>query len=149
MEKRRGLNITRYDEEDIFSMSSICINFNSSDQEKIDNTIMHAIGRILYNMIIKSDYYKEGWFSSYMVDEESGEISFCLTPAVSEEKALRYVQILFLGLLGLNLRTKEIIDAIGVENLPKMESELEQAKKIVWSLLGDITMRGKVYSEKE
>ena len=77
------------------------------------------------------------------------EISFCLTPAVSDKEALRFVQLLFLELLDFNLRTKEIIDIIGQENLPKMESELAEAKEEIWVLLGDITRGGLVKINRE
>ena len=161
MEERRGLNITHYEEDDCFSMSSIDIVFNeldctdkAADKEnpsvkKIDKNIMHVIGRVLYAKIKGSDYYKEGWFSNYIASDKFGKISFCLTPSVSEKEALKYVQSLFLDLMSVDLRKKSIIDIVGMENLPKMEAELEEAKSAVWDLLEDITIKKMVYTTKK
>ncbi len=147
--RSRGLNITHYEEDDCFSMTSFIITFNSPDRKPIDENILHVINRVLYIFIKKTGYYKDGWFSDYMENKNFGEISFCLTPAVRDKEALRFVQLLFLELLGFNLRTKKIIDIIGQENLPKMESELAEAKEEIWALLGDITRGGLVKIDME
>lgn len=76
-----------------------------------------------------------------MESPKYGEIRFCLTPACDEKEILRFIQDLFLDILGLDLRKKRIIDVVGEEKLPKMEKELAEAKTIVKDLLLDITMK--------
>ena len=145
-DRPRGLNLTRYEEE-CFSMLDITITFNASDREEIPENIMYCIRRVLYEKIKESEYYKDGWFSNYMARIKAGEISFDLTPAISEKEALRYVQMLFLGFLGVSLKKEKVIEILGEEKLPKMEAELEEAKKEIWALLGDITMGGMIRFE--
>ena len=151
-ETTRGLHVTKYREE-CFSMSSIIIKFIDKEKNEgegsIAENVFHAIGRLLYIYIKKSGYNKEGVFSNYMESKKYAEVSFCLTPACGEKEILRFVQDLFLDILGLNLRTKAIIEAVGAENIPKMEEELAEAKVIVKDLLLDITMNGKVSFETE
>ena len=143
-EMTRGLHITQY-MEDCFSMSSITIKFIDSEvnegEDKIGDNVFQAIGRLLYIYIRKSEYYKESEFIDYMESPKYGEISFCLTPACGEKEILRFVQDLFLDILGINLRKKNIIETVGAENIPKMEEELAEAKAIVKDLLLDITMK--------
>ena len=143
-EMTRGLHITQY-MEDCFSMSSITIKFIDSEvnegEDKIGDNVFQAIGRLLYIYIRKSEYYKESEFIDYMESPKYGEISFCLTPACGEKEILRFVQDLFLDILGINLRKKNIIETVGAENIPKMEEELAEAKTIVKDLLLDITMK--------
>jgi hypothetical protein len=143
-EMTRGLHITQY-MEDCFSMSSITIKFIDSEvnegEDKISDNVFQAIGRLLYIYIRKSEYYKESEFIDYMESPKYGEISFCLTPACGEKEILRFVQDLFLDILGINLRKKNIIETVGAENIPKMEEELAEAKAIVKDLLLDITMK--------
>ncbi len=143
-EMTRGLHITQY-MEDCFSMSSITIKFIDSEvnegEDKISDNVFQAIGRLLYIYIRKSEYYKESEFIDYMENPKYGEISFCLTPACGEKEILRFVQDLFLDILGINLRKKNIIETVGAENIPKMEEELAEAKAIVKDLLLDITMK--------
>ena len=140
----RGLHVTQY-MEDCFSMSSITIKFIDSEvnegEDKIGDNVFQAIGRLLYIYIRKSEYYKESEFIDYMESPKYGEISFCLTPACGEKEILRFVQDLFLDILGINLRKKNIIETVGAENIPKMEEELAEAKAIVKDLLLDITMK--------
>ena len=151
-ETTRGLHVTQY-REDCFSMSSIIIKFTDTElnegEGSIADNVFHAIGRLLYIYIRKSEYIKEGEFSNYMENKQFAEVSFCLTPACGEKEILRFVQNLFLDLLGLNLRTNAIIEAVGAENIPKMEEELAEAKVVVKDLLLDITMNGKVSFETE
>ena len=143
-EMTRGLHVTQY-MEDCFSMSSITIKFIDSEvnegEDKIGDNVFQAIGRLLYIYIRKSEYYKESEFIDYMESPKYGEISFCLTPACGEKEILRFVQDLFLDILGINLRKKNIIETVGAENIPKMEEELAEAKAIVKDLLLDITMK--------
>ena len=151
-EMTRGLHVTQYT-EDCFSMSSITIKFIDKEKNEgedcIDENIFHVIGRLLYMFIKKPEYDKEDRFSDYMESKKYGEISFCLTPACSEKEILRFIQDLFLDILGLDLRKKRIIDVVGEEKLPKMEKELAEAKTIVKDLLLDITMKPSVFYQIE
>ena len=151
-EMTRGLHVTQYT-EDCFSMSSITIKFidkeKNEGESSIAENIFHVIGRLLYIYIKKSEYEKEDRFSDYMESQKYGEISFCLTPACGEEEILRFVQDLFLDILGLDLRKKNIIEKVGVESIPQMEKELVEAKTIVKDLLLDITMKPSVFYQIE
>ena len=148
----RGLHVTQY-MEDCFSMSSITIKFIDKERNEgegsIPENIFHVIGRLLYIYIKKPEYDKEDRFSDYMESPKYGEISFCLTPSCSEKEILRFVQDLFLDILGLDLRKKNIIDTVGAENIPKMEEELAEAKAIVKDILLDITMKTSVFYQIE
>ena len=151
-EMTRGLHITQY-MEDCFSMSSVTIKFIDKERNEgegsIAENIFHVIGRLLYIYIKKPEYDKEDRFSDYMESQKYGEISFCLTPACREKDILRFVQDLFLDILGLDLRKKNIIETVGAENIPKMEEELAEAKAIVKDLLLDITMKPSVFYQIE
>ena len=151
-EMTRGLHVTQY-MEDCFSMSSITIKFIDKERNEsegsIAENIFHVIGRLLYIYIKKPEYDKEDRFSDYMESKKYGEISFCLKPACSEKEILRFVQELFLDILGLDLRKKNIIETVGAENTPKMEEELAEAKAIVKDLLLDITMKPSVFYQIE
>lgn len=96
---------------------------------------------MLYIYIKKPEYDKEDRFSDYMESPKYGEISFCLTPACGEKEILRFIQDLFLDILGLDLRKKIIIEKVGAESIPQMEEELAGAKAIVKDLLLDITTK--------
>lgn len=148
-EMTRGLHVTQYTEDCCFSMSSITIKFIDKERNEgegsIAENIFHVIGRLLYIYIKKPEYDKKDRFSDYMESPKYGEISFCLTPACSEKEILRFIQDLFLDILGLDLRKKRIIDVVGEEKLPKMEKELAEAKTIVKDLLLDITMKSSVF----
>lgn len=148
-EMKRGLNVIQYTEDCCFSMSSITIKFIDKERNEgegsIAENIFHVIGRLLYIYIKKPEYDKKDRFSDYMESPKYGEIRFCLTPACSEKEILRFIQDLFLDILGLDLRKKRIIDVVGEEKLPKMEKELAEAKTIVKDLLLDITMKSSVF----
>ena len=152
LEMTRGLHVTQY-MEDCFSMSSITIKFIDKERNEgegsIAENIFHVIGRLLYIYIKKPEYDKKDRFSDYMESKKYGEISFCLTPSCSEKEILRFVQDLFLDILGLDLRKKNITDTVGAENIPKMEEELAEAKAIVKDLLLDITMKTSVFYQIE
>lgn len=147
-EMKRGLHVTQY-KEDCFSMSSITIKFIDKERNEgkgsIPENIFHVIGRLLYIYIKKPKYDKKDRFSDYTESQKYGDISFCLTPACGEKEILRFIQDLFLDILGLDLRKKGIIDVVGEEKLPKMEKELAEAKTIVKDLLLDITMKSSVF----
>ena len=151
-EMTRGLHVTQY-MEDCFSMSSITIKFIDKEKNEgedcIDENIFHVIGRLLYMFIKKPEYDKEDRFSDYMESKKYGEVSFCLTPACSEKEILRFIQDLFLDILGFDLRKKNIIETVGAENIPKMEEELAEAKAIVKDILLDITMKTSVFYQIE
>lgn len=140
----RGLYVTQY-MEDCFSMSSITIKFidkeKNEGESSIAENIFHVIGRLLYIYIKKSEYEKEDRFSDYMESPKYGEISFCLTPACGEEEILRFVQALFLDILGFDLGKNNIVEKVGAESILQMEKELVEAKTIVKDLLLDITMK--------
>lgn len=148
----RGLHVTQYT-EDCFSMSSITIKFidkeKNEGESRITENTFHVIGRLLYIYIKKSEYEKEDRFSDYIESPKYGEISFCLTPACGEEEILRFVQNLFLDILGLDLRKKNIIEKVGAESIPQMEEELAEAKAIVKDLLLDITMKSSAFYQIE
>ena len=147
-EMKRGLHVTQYT-EDCFSMSSITIKFIDKERNEgegsIPENIFHVIGRLLYIYIKRPKYDKKDRFSDYSESQKYGDISFCLTPACDEKEILRFIQDLFLDILGLDLRKKRIIDVVGEEKLPKMEKELAEAKTIVKDLLLDITMKSSVF----
>ena len=151
-EMTRGLHVTQY-MEDCFSMSLVTIKFidkeKNEGESSIAENIFHVIGRLLYIYIKKSEYEEEDRFSDYMESPKYGEISFCLTPACGEEEILRFVQDLFLDILGLDLRKKNIIETVGAENISQMEEELTEAKAIVKGLLMDITMKPSVFYQIE
>lgn len=148
-EMKRGLHVTQYTEDCCFSMSSITIKFIDKERNEgegsIAENIFHVIGRLLYIYIKKPKYDKKDRFSDYTESPKYGEINFCLTPACDEKEILRFIQDLFLDILGLDLRKKRIIDVVGEEKLPKMEKELAEAKIIVKDLLLDITMKSSVF----
>ena len=150
-EMTRGLHVTQY-MEDCFSMSSITIKFIDKERNEgegsIAENIFHVIGRLLY-IYIKKCEHEEDRFSDYMESKKYGEVSFCLTPAYSEKEILRFIQDLFLDILGFDLRKKNIIETVGAENIPKMEEELTEAKAIVKDLLLDITMKPSVFYQIE
>ena len=147
-EMTRGLHVTQY-MEDCFSMSSITIKFidkeKNEGKSRIAWNIFHVIGRLLYIYIKKPEYDKKDRFSDYMESPKYGEISFCLSPACGKEEILRFVQDLFMDILGLDLRKKIIIEKVGAESIPQMEEELAGAKAIVKDLLLDITMKTSVF----
>ena len=144
----RGLHVTQY-MEDCFSMSSITIKFidkeKNEGESRIAWNIFHVIGRLLYIYIKKPEYDKKDRFSDYMESPKYGEISFCLSPACGKEEILRFVQDLFMDILGLDIRKKIIIEKVGAESIPQMEEELAGAKAIVKDLLLDITMKTSVF----
>ena len=148
----RGLHVTQY-MEDCFSMSSITIKFidkeKNEGESRIAWNIFHVIGRLLYIYIKKPEYDKKDRFSDYMESPKYGEISFCLSPACGKEEILRFVQDLFMDILGLDLRKKIIIEKVGAESIPQMEEELAGAKAIVKDLLLDITMKTSVFYQIE
>ena len=151
-EMTRGLHVTQY-MEDCFSMSSITIKFIDKERNEgegsIAENIFHVIGRLLYIYIKKPEYDKEDRFSDYMESPKYGEISFCLSPACGKEEILRFVQDLFMDILGLDIRKKIIIEKVGAESIPQMEEELAGAKAIVKDLLLDITMKTSVFYQIE
>lgn len=151
-EMTRGLHVTQY-MEDCFSMSSITIKFIDKEKNEgedcIDENNFHVIGRLLYMFIKKPEYDKEDRFSDYIESPKYGEISFCLSPACGEKEILRFVQDLFMDILGLDLRKKIIIEKVGAESIPQMEEELAEAKAIVKDLLLDITMKPSVFYQIE
>ena len=151
-EMTRGLHVTQY-MEDCFSMSSITIKFidkeKNEGKSRIAWNIFHVIGRLLYIYIKKPEYDKKDRFSDYMESPKYGEISFCLSPACGKEEILRFVQDLFMDILGLDLRKKIIIEKVGAESIPQMEEELAGAKAIVKDLLLDITMKTSVFYQIE
>ena len=100
---------------------------------------------MLYIYIKKPEYDKKDRFSDYMESPKYGEISFCLSPACGKEEILRFVQDLFMDILGLDIRKKIIIEKVGAESIPQMEEELAGAKAIVKDLLLDITMKTSVF----
>ena len=148
----RGLHVTQY-MEDCFSMSSITIKFidkeKNEGESRIAWNIFHVTGRLLYIYIKKPEYDKKDRFSDYMESPKYGEISFCLSPACGKEEILRFVQDLFMDILGLDIRKKIIIEKVGAESIPQMEEELAGAKAIVKDLLLDITMKTSVFYQIE
>ena len=145
---RYGLNITQYEEDDSFSMSSITLQFHDEGEKALDPYKLHIIRQLFYIFIQKTEYYKDGWLSDYTESSKFHNLSFCLTPHVTASEALELVQLLCLKLLGLDLNHPRIIKALGNETVQKMIPELDATKDVVWEYLRDITQNKKIYEEE-